>query len=115
MSEFDDKLARILNDPQAMREITQMAAAFRASSSSSGDGAEAEREDEAGAPSGVDPDKLSRIMRIAGQLGGDEGGSSLLYAIKPYLNPRRQAKFGDALSVMRIARLIPYIRKEGLL
>lgn len=113
MSEFDDKLARILNDPQAMREISQMAAAFRASSS--GDGAEAERENETGAPSGVDPDKLSRIMRIAGQLGGDEAGSSLLYAIKPYLNPRRQAKFGDALSVMRMARLIPYIRKEGLL
>ena len=111
MSEFDDKLARILNDPQAMREITEMAAAFR----SGGSGGSATPESETGEPSGVDPDKLSRIMRIAGQLGSDDGGSSLLYAIKPYLNPRRQAKFNDALSVMRMARLIPYIKKEGLL
>lgn len=110
MSEFDDKFARILNDPQAMREITEMAAAFR----SGGSGGSAPPESETGEP-GIDPDKLSRIMRIAGQLGGDGGGSSLLYAIKPYLNPRRQAKFNDALSVMRMARLIPYIKKEGLL
>ena len=110
MSELDDKLGRILNDPQAMREIMDMAAAFR---NSAGE-APAPSEGETGEP-GIDPDKLSRIMRIAGQLGGDGGGSSLLRAIKPYLNPRRQAKFNDALSVMRMARLIPYIKKEGLL
>lgn len=107
MSELDEKLARILNDPQAMREITAMAAAFK--------GGPAAPEDEKGEPSDIDPEKLSRIMRIAGELGRDGGGASLLHAIKPYLNPRRQAKFGDALSVMRMARLIPYIKKEGLL
>ena len=107
MSELDEKLARILNDPQAMREIREMAAAFQ--------GGSAAPEGETGEPSGVDPEKLSRIMRIAGEIGRDGGGASLLRAIKPYLNPRRQAKFGDALSVMRMARLIPYIKKEGLL
>lgn len=107
MSELDDKLARILGDPQAMREIREMAAAFQGGSSAP--------ESETGEPSGVDPEKLSRIMRIAGKLGRDGGSTSLLHAIKPYLNPRRQAKFNDALSVMRMARLIPYIKKEGLL
>ena len=107
MSELDDKLNRILNDPQAMREITAMAAAFR--------GGSAPPEGETGEPSGIDPEKLSRIMRIAGEFGRDNGGASLLNAIRPYLNPRRQAKFNDALSVMRMARLIPYIKKEGLL
>ena len=111
MSEFDDKLGRILNDPQAMREIMDMAAAFR----SGGSGGSAAPESETGEQPGIDPEKLSRIMRIAGELGRDGGGASLLQAIRPYLNPRRQAKFGDALSVMRMARLIPYIRKEGLL
>ena len=109
MSDFDEKLARILNDPQAMREINAMAAAFR------GPGGSAAPEAETGEPSGIDPEKLSRIMRIAGEFGRDNGGASLLYAIRPYLNPRRQAKFNDALSVMRMARLIPYIKKEGLL
>ncbi|MBR4439590.1 MAG: hypothetical protein IKS88_03195, partial [Clostridia bacterium] len=69
---------------------------------------------ETGEPS-IDPEKLSRIMSIVGELGRDGGDTSLLYAIRPYLNPRRKAKFNDALSVMRMARLIPYIRKEGLL
>ena len=110
MSEFDEKLGRILNDPQAMREITDMAAAFRARA---GEGS-APAEDETGGQSGIDPEKLSRIMRIAAEPGGDDG-ASLLRAIRPYLNPRRQAKFGDALSVMRMARLIPRIKKEGLL
>ena len=108
MSELDEKLARILGDPQAMREIREMAAAFQGGSS-------AEDKGETGEPSGIDPEKLSRIMSIVGELGRDSGDVSLLYAIRPYLNPRRKAKFNDALSVMRMARLVPYIRKEGLL
>ena len=108
MSDFENDLNRILNDPQAMREIMDIAAAFRS-------GGTADRKSEAEEPSGIDPEKLSRIMRIVGELGRDEGDASLLYAIKPYLNPRRKAKFNDALSIMRMARLIPHIRKEGLL
>ena len=113
MSEFDDKLGRILNDPQAMREIMDMAAAFRARDAEDSGESSAPTEDETGGQSGIDPEKLSRIMRIAAEPGGDDG-ASLLRAIRPYLNPRRQAKFGDALSVMRMARLIPRIKKEGL-
>lgn len=107
MSELDDNLRRILNDPQAMREIREMAAAFQRGT----DGGEKSETEE---PSGIDPEKLSRIMRIVGELGRDGGDASLLYAIKPYLNQRRQAKFNEAVSVMRMARLIPYIKKEGL-
>ena len=110
MSDFENDLNRILGDPKAMREIMDMAAAFR-----NGNGSPAENKCETGEPSGIDPEKLSRIMRIVGELGRDGGDASLLYAIRPYLNPRRKAKFNDALSVMRMARLIPYIRKEGLL
>ena len=110
MSELDDNLRRILNDPQAMREIREMAAAFQDGAAEDTGG-----KCETGEPSGIDPEKLSRIMRIVGELGRDGGDASLLYAIRPYLNPRRKAKFNDALSVMRMARLIPYIRKEELL
>ena len=107
MSDFENDFSRILGDPNAMREIMDMAAAFRNGGS--------EEKSETEERSGIDPEMLSRIMRIAGELGRDGEDASLLYAIRPYLNPRRKAKFNDALSVMRMARLIPCIRKEGLL
>ena len=106
MGELDEKLNRILNDPDAVNQIMNMASAF---------GAGFPESEEAGGIPVPDPEMLSRIMRIVGELGrGADKNASLLYAIRPYLNPRRQAKLGDAITVMRLARILPHI-KEGLL
>lgn len=52
MSEFDEKLEKTLNDPQAMQEIMNMAAAINGKSGETGGGA------------GLDSELLSRVMRM---------------------------------------------------
>ena len=112
MGELEDKLGSILGDPQAMNQIMNMASAFMDSSQNS---SQAQKNENLGEFSGIDPESLSRIIRIASEFNRNEDESaSLLYAIKPYLNRRRQSKFKDALTVMRLAKILPRIKKEGL-
>lgn len=107
MGEFEDKLNSILGDPQTMNQLMNMASAFRNSAT--------EPQKEAGDCPELDPETLSRVMRIATEFNRkDDGSATLLYAIRPYLSKGRQSKFKDALTVMRLARLIPRIKKEGL-
>jgi len=112
MSELEDKLSSILGDPQAMDQIMNMASAFMGGSQSP---PQAQKSEDSGEFPGIDPETLSRIMRIASEFNRkDDRSATLLYAIKPYLNKRRQSKFKDALTVMRLAKILPRIQKEGL-
>ncbi len=113
MSELEDNLNSILGDPQMMTQIMNIASAFK---NDSANVRPTESTSETGESLGIDPETLSRIMRIASEFNRkDDRSAALLYAIKPYLNKKRQSKFKDALTVMRIAKILPRIKKEGLL
>ena len=96
-----------------LNQIMSMASAFK--SEPTGTPLQVATE-ESGEASGIDPETLSRIMRIASEFNRkDDRSAALLYAIKPYLSKKRQSKFKDALTVMRLAKILPRIKKEGLI
>lgn len=111
MAEFDDKLNSILSDPAAMAKIAQLAQSL------SGGG---EGETSAPPPSpppgntgpsaplgGLDPELLTRFLPLLRELNSsqDSNARQLLYALRPYLKPERQAKVERALLLARLFRI----------
>ena len=81
MSEFDEKLSAILNDPGAMDQIMGLARSL-----SGGGGQEGE------APQAIGPPGPGR-----------EG--ALLAALRPYLRPERQALLDRTLELLTLLRM----------
>lgn len=126
MSEFDDKLNSILSDPDAMGRIMDLARSLGAGSGQSGgppsggDAGGGQNGAPAPGPSGgdggaadlgnllgrLDPDLVSRLLPLVGELtggGGNDERMQLLRALRPFLRPERRDKVERAA---RAARLI---------
>ena len=94
MSEFEDRLNSILNDPAQMEQITAMAKSLM-----SGGEEKAAPPKGAGLLEGLD---LGRLMASVGS-GKSDDKQVLLEAMKPYLSPHRREKLTKA---MKLAKMI---------
>ena len=121
MAEFDDKLNSILSNPDAMAQIMQLAQSL--GGPPQGETAAAPAPQPPPAPpsppppaggsllsalgGGLDPQLLSRLLPLVQELGGaqDSNARQLLYALRPYLKPERQAKVERALLLARLFRI----------
>lgn len=107
MSEMEDKINSILNDPEAMEKISRMAQQFMGGGSGEAGEAGEEPRAEAPSPGGFDPEMLGRIGSLASKMGGGGSGdkTALLKAISPYLAEKRRDKLAKAMQLARMARL----------
>ena len=96
MSEFEDRLNRILSDPAEMEKISRLASQLMG-----GEGTDSEAAPPA--DSGI-PD-LNGILGKLGSLGGKSDKSALLAALSPYLKPDRRQKLQKALRLAQAARI----------
>ena len=97
MSDFEDKLNQLLNDPKEMERF----AGFAKSLMGGGEpGPEEKRVPD------FDPGLLKRI---SGLIGGGAGKNSkdakLLEAMRPYLSEKRRSKMDRAMKIARLAGL----------
>lgn len=60
---------------------------------------------------------MQGIMRLAGLLGKEQKDSrvDLLRALKPHLSEKRAKRVDKAISILKIAAILPILREEGLL
>ena len=112
MAEFDDKLNQILSNPDAMAQIARLAQSLNASAppgtmpppapdnvSSPPPPAETTPDP---AP---DAETVAKFLPLLQELGGDSNARQLLYALRPYLQPRKQEKIERALRLARLFRV----------
>lgn len=94
MSDFEDKLNKLLNDPKEMERFAGFAKSLMG-------GGEPEQEN-------VPVPDAGMLKKISGLMSG-EGRSSkdekLLEAMKPYLSERRRSKMDRAMKIARLAGL----------
>jgi hypothetical protein len=113
MSEFEDKLNKILSSPADMEKIMSIAQSF---SGSLGSQASAEGTKEgASAPDlsaitsslkDIDPKIMRLVTRLVGEYtSGKNDKTALLNAIKPYLREDRRDKVDKAAEIAKIAKL----------
>lgn len=107
MDELSEKLAGLLNDPDTMNRVRQMAQGILGN-------------DDAKTPDSTEPpsfefmpsaDELSKIMSIMSRLNhkGNDARSQLLLALKPHLSEPRREKVDTALKLLGLLELLPII------
>ncbi len=100
---LEEQLGAILNDPESMAQIFQMAKSFSPS--------------EASTPP-IDENMIFSLLQIMQQLQQtDTKQDALLCALKPYLAPDRQAKLDKAMQLARLSQIARFAMKNygGLL
>ena len=109
MSEMEDKLNSVLNNPQMMQQIMAMAQSM---------GAPPQKEDN---PPKADPlpeidlGLLQKLSGLAGQSSIDKNQRSLLHALGPYLSRARISKLEKAMRAAKMARMASSLMGSGAL
>ena len=112
MEDLNEKLERLLSDPQGIAKIQQAMAAL------SGEAAPPQPEPEPEPPAmGGLPDLsgLTRLMPLLSQMGQDNDDTRLLQALRPYLKGHRAGRLEESVQLLRLVRLIPLLQEQGML
>ncbi|MBE6991050.1 MAG: hypothetical protein E7430_00520 [Ruminococcaceae bacterium] len=103
MSDFEDKLNAVLNDPDSMAQIMKLAQSI------------GEKNDDEEQLKDHGPE-IGKILSMAGQLGSTESKySALLYSLKPYLKEERQRKLERAIRISKLSKLAKTALESGLI
>lgn len=107
MSDFEDKLGSILNNPQMMQQILSMAQSLGASPPSS------EPQHTPSTSPEIDPALLRCLSGLVQQGGVDQNQHALLDALSPYLSQRRVTKLERAMRAAKMAGMATNFLNAG--
>ncbi len=119
--ELDEKLNEILSDPAAMENLKQVASSIFGNENGSSQGKSDESNrlsansaNQASLLDNIDPTVLFSVMKAFNSSEGDDR-SRLLLALKPYLSESRRERVDSAIKILKIIKILPLLRKEGVL
>ena len=107
MSEMEDKLGAILNNPQMMQQIFSLAQTLGQSQPPP------EQETHKQSVPDFDPAMLAKLAGFARQSGADSQQRALLSALSPYLSRERVSKLEKAMQAAKMARLASTFLNSG--
>lgn len=108
MDDISEKLATILNDPDSMSRVRQMAESIL--------GGEKQKE-ESVSDSGIKAEDMQTIMSLISRFNSirDDDRTRLLMALKPHLSEPKREKVDTAVKILKMLELLPLIRESGLI
>lgn len=117
MDDISEKLAEILNDPDSLNRVREMAENIL--------GNDTPKKENATPPTpdlnslfgaDIDPMQIGKIMSVISRLknGADDSRSNLLLALKPHLSAPRREKVDTAIKLLKIIDLLPLLKDSGL-
>jgi len=124
MSDTVSQINQILSNPEMIQQIKALSSMFNKSSDSpdnngiSGDTAALSQPKQQSPLDLLGADGLRTAMNfmpIISEIKRDDETTQLLYAIKPFLSPQRQAKLDEAIRLLRIIRILPLLKNQGLI
>ncbi len=110
MDDLSARLSEILNDPESMNRVRQMAEGLLGSAEE----APAPEDTTPTLPEGLDVSALISVLSRLNQTGNDPR-ITLLSALKPNLTPERQKKVDTAIKLLRMIELLPLLKDSGIL
>ena len=103
MSEMEDKLNALLNDPNMMQQLMSMAQSIGSTQASKSDGIP-----------DLDPGMLKKIASLANQGRIDKNQQTLLKALHPYLSQQRIRKLEKAMRAAHMAKAATGVLNSGI-
>ena len=115
MSDIQDKINRILSDPEALKQVQSLGAQLGLS----GDNPVKQESSPPPAPpvSSTNGELMSALTKFAPMMSGfseDDDVSRLLQALRPFLSAEKQQKLDRAQRLMKLVRIIPLIKDSGI-
>lgn len=114
MDDLSAKLTELLNDPESMNRVRQMAESILGESG-----------EEAAAPVSAVPDisnmlsgdELKSIMSVISRFksSGDDSRVQLIAALRPHLSDERKTRADTAIKILKLLDILPLIKESGLL
>lgn len=115
MDDLSSKLSELLNDPESMNRVRQMAESFLGESG-----------DEVPAPSPT-PDissigdmlgsgELQSIISVISKMksAGDDSRVQLISALRPHLSEERRKRADTAIKILKLLDVLPLMKDSGL-
>lgn len=112
MDDLNEKLNRLLSDPEGLAKIQAAMSALGGGETPPPPPPPAPAPPAAG---GFDPALLGRLMPLLSGMNGDNEDTRLLEALRPYLRGERAGRLDDTMQLMRLARLLPLLQEQGIL
>ncbi len=111
MDDLNQKLTEILNDPESMNRVREMAESILSDNDKK---SEATDESILGSLNGAE---LGNIMSIVSKLNqkNDDPRTNLLVALKPHLSEQKREKVDTAIKILRLLELLPILKESGVL
>lgn len=111
MDDLNEKITRLLSDPEGMAKIQSMMAAL------GGGEAAPPPPPPPSIPVGGGPDltALTRLLPLLTGAGEDNEDTRLLAALKPYLHGERAKRLDESMRLLRLAKLLPVLQEQGVL
>ena len=115
MSDIQDKINKILSDPEALKQLQGLGAQLGLS----GDSPVSQPSSPPPAPpaNGGNGELMSALTKFAPMISGfseDDDVSRLLHALRPFLSEEKQQKLDRAQRLMKLVRIIPLIKDSGI-
>jgi hypothetical protein len=111
MDDLNQKLTEILNDPESMNRVREMAESILS------DNAKKDEPEDPSFLGNLDGAELGNIMSIVSKLNqkNDDPRTALLAALKPHLSERKREKVDTAIKILRLLELLPLLKESGVL
>ena len=108
MSELEQQLNRILNDPGQMAKIAGLAQSLMDGGEPPQTGSPAETGRDKAQSSMPDPAILGKLGKAMGAMNRDDDKQALLRSLAPYLSQRRREKLEKAMKLARLIHLAEF-------
>lgn len=120
MDDIASKLHDILNNPESMEKLKNMASMLGVSAPpASGQSPEPSGANESPPPppsADIDAIKMAaKFAPIMSSFKQEDNSTRLLRALRPFLSDKRQTRLDESIKLMQIIKIIPLIKKTGIL
>lgn len=116
MDDLSAKLAELLNDPESMNRVRQMAENILGES-----GGDPPAPEPPGDLSGIDEmlggGELNSIISVISKMksASDDSRVQLISALRPHLSEERKKRADTAIKILKLLDLLPLIKDSGLM
>jgi hypothetical protein len=130
MDDISSRLSEILSDPASMERLKNLAAMFSGASKQENmpqsapplpqqqNTQRAQPQQPQGQMPQLDPQMMSLVMKLAPMLSAmrqEDSSTQLLNALRPFLGESRRRRLDEAMRILQLARILPYLKNSGLL
>ena len=102
MDDLSEKISQLLNDPDGMARIQQMAKSVLSDTDKT-------------TPATPDFD-IGKIMPLIQKMNsrGTDSRTGLLLALRPHLSEKRQERLDRAVKILRVIDMLPFLQESGM-